>query len=67
MIFNRIEVHPRLRGGEPCIAGTRLTVAEVAETVAAGEAVERIIEAFPQLDPESIAQAVEFQRLRELR
>ncbi len=41
-------------GGTPVIAGTRVPVYDVAASVAAGHAVERILAAYPSLDAEKV-------------
>ena len=45
---------PDVLGGTPVIRGTRVPVYDVAASVAAGHAVERILETWPSLDAEKI-------------
>lgn len=46
--------------GKPVIEGTRITVEQVLEKLAAGESMEQILEAYPQLTREGILAAIEF-------
>ena len=45
-------------GGKPCIRGMRVTVGMVVELVAADYSTERILQAYPYLEPEDIRQAL---------
>ena len=47
-------------GGAPCIVGTRIPVATVVSMIAEGQTPTEIIRDFPQLDVESIRQALQF-------
>jgi len=51
---------PAIMMGKPVIAGTRITVELVLEKLAAGEAVEQILDAHPQLTREAIKAALAF-------
>jgi uncharacterized protein (DUF433 family) len=46
--------------GKPVISGTRITVELIVEKLAAGETIEQITEAHPQLTPEAIRAALSF-------
>ncbi len=46
--------------GKPVIAGTRITVELILDKLAAGEAVEDILNAHPRLTPEAIQAALAF-------
>jgi len=37
-----VESHPRLRGGIPCIKGTRVTAAQIVAQIAEGESIDEI-------------------------
>jgi uncharacterized protein (DUF433 family) len=52
-----ITFNPEVMGGKPCIRGMRVTVGMVAGLVAAGVPQERILAAYPYLEPEDIQQA----------
>jgi 1,4-alpha-glucan branching enzyme len=51
---------PAVMAGQPVIAGTRVTVDEILERLARGEATEEIIEAHPSLSHEGIQAALRF-------
>jgi uncharacterized protein (DUF433 family) len=51
---------PNVMMGKPVIAGTRITVELILEKLAAGETVEQILEAHPQLTRQAIQAALEF-------
>ena len=55
-----IRSDPNVMMGKPVIAGTRITVELILEKLAAGETVEQILEAHPQLTREAIQAALEF-------
>jgi uncharacterized protein (DUF433 family) len=50
----RITTNPNICNGKPVIRGMRITVSTVLEYLAAGESVEKILEAYPILEPEDI-------------
>lgn len=52
---------PSIRFGKPCIAGTRISVDDIKEVVASGMSQESILAAFPQLKPEHIQAAIDYQ------
>lgn len=53
---------PKVMMGKPVIAGTRITVELILEKLAAGEKIERILEAHPRLTREAISAALAFSR-----
>jgi uncharacterized protein (DUF433 family) len=55
-----IAIDADILGGTPCIKGTRVTVYAIAARAAGGEAVEEIIEDYPELTPEIIESAVTY-------
>jgi uncharacterized protein (DUF433 family) len=57
---NRIEVNPKIMMGKPVIKGTRITVENILERLAAGELVEEILEVLPRLEREDIFAALQF-------
>jgi uncharacterized protein (DUF433 family) len=59
-MFDRITVEPGKMGGVPCIRGLRIPVSTVVGLVADGMVTSEIIEAYPDLEPEDIAQALRF-------
>lgn len=56
----RITIDPEVMGGKPCIRGMRITVGTVLGLLAAGKSHERILEAYPYLEPEDIAAALQY-------
>jgi uncharacterized protein (DUF433 family) len=60
-----IEIDPEKRGGKPCVAGTRITVSDVLEYLAAGMSEAEILQDFPSLSEESIHACLAFAADRE--
>ena len=60
MGFTRITVDPEKMNGVPCIRGLRIPVATVVDLVANGLSRERILEYYPDLEPEDIDEALRF-------
>jgi uncharacterized protein (DUF433 family) len=60
MSFSRITHNPAVMGGKPCIRGLRVTVGTVVGLIASGESRERILEAYPYLEPEDLIEALEY-------
>jgi uncharacterized protein (DUF433 family) len=60
MKFGRITHDPTVMGGKPCIRGLRVTVGAVLGLLATGKSRERIIEAYPYLEPEDIDSAIAY-------
>ena len=60
MKFTRITVKPDQMGGVPCIRGLRIPVATVIGMVAEGMSQEEIVDAYPDLGPEDIREALHF-------
>lgn len=47
-------------GGKPCIRGLRVTVGTIIGLIAAGESRERILKAYPYLEPEDIDEVLAY-------
>jgi uncharacterized protein (DUF433 family) len=47
-------------GGKPCIRGLRVTVGTILGLLAAGQSRERILRAYPYLEPEDIDAALAY-------
>lgn len=60
MSFSRITHNPAVMGGKPCIRGMRVTVGTVVGLIASGESRERILKAYPCLEPEDLDEALEY-------
>lgn len=55
-----VETDPKVMAGKPVIRGTRITVENILERLGAGESVEDILEAYPQLTRVAIQGAIAF-------
>ena len=60
MTFTRITLDPDKMGGVPCIRGLRIPVVTVVEMVADGMDTEKILRAYPDLEPEDIREALRY-------
>lgn len=60
MKFTRITHSPAVMGGKPCIRGLRVTVGTVVGLLAAGESRERILAAYPYLEPADLDEALAY-------
>lgn len=60
MKFTRITVNPKQMGGVPCIRGLRVPVATVVGLVADGMSHADILQAYPDLDPDDIREALRY-------
>ena len=60
MKFERVTTNPNQMGGMPCIRGLRIPVATVVGMVADGMTNAEILEAYPDLEKEDIAEALRF-------
>jgi uncharacterized protein (DUF433 family) len=58
---------PGVRSGKPCFVGTRITVYDVLEYLAAGMTAEELVGDFPELTVQHVRAAIEFATLREKR
>lgn len=60
MKYPRITIDPNQMGGVPCIRGLRIPVATVIGMIADGMKEEEILEAYPDLEPEDIREALRY-------
>ena len=58
MKFTRITIAPDKMGGVPCIRGLRIPVATVVGMVANGMNEQAILDAYPDLEPDDIREAL---------
>jgi uncharacterized protein (DUF433 family) len=65
--IDRIMIDPAIRGGKPCIKGTRITVYDLLEYLAGGMTEEQILDDFPSLVLEDIRAVLAFAAMRERR
>ncbi|MBI5395887.1 MAG: DUF433 domain-containing protein [Verrucomicrobia bacterium] len=62
--LDRITVNPAVMSGKPCIRGMRVTVASVLRLLAAGHTAQRILTAYPYLEPADINACISYAALR---
>ncbi|MCU0735479.1 MAG: DUF433 domain-containing protein [Methylotetracoccus sp.] len=62
-----IAIDPDIRGGKPCIKGTRITVYDILEYMAGGMSETEILADFPSLKPEHLRAVLAFAAQRERR
>lgn len=55
-----IESNPEILMGKPVITGTRISVELILEKLAAGESIEQLLEAHPNLSREGVLAALDF-------
>lgn len=55
-----IEIKPDVMLGKPCLKGTRIPVYIVLEKLGAGETVDDILAAYPQLSKDHISAALQY-------
>lgn len=60
MKFTRITHNPALMGGKPCIRDLRVTVGTVVGLLAVGESRQRILAAYPYLEPADLDEALAY-------
>ena len=56
----RIEAKPEVMMGKPCIKGTRIPVYLILQKMAAGESVEQLLYAYPQLTSQDLGACLEY-------
>jgi uncharacterized protein (DUF433 family) len=59
-VFERITLDPEVMAGVPCIRGMRVPVATVVGMVAEGMTTDEILDDFPYLEREDIAEALQY-------
>jgi uncharacterized protein (DUF433 family) len=58
--FDRITFDPKVMGGRACIRGMRVTVSLLLNLAANGMSAEEIVRAYPYVEPEDVAQALQY-------
>jgi uncharacterized protein (DUF433 family) len=58
----RIEINPRVCGGQPVIKGTRIPVATVLEQLAEDESWDSLLRGYPELTREDVHAALQYAR-----
>ncbi len=56
----RIAVDAAIHHGEPCIAGTRISVSVIVGSIADGDSVTDILRSYPQLKAEDVSAALNY-------
>ena len=56
----RVTARPEVMMGKPCIKGTRIPVYLLLEKMAAGETVEQLLSAYPQLTADDLRACLEY-------
>lgn len=64
---DRITITPGIRGGKPCVRGTRITVYDILEYLAGGMTEDQVLADFPSLTREDIRACLAFAAARERR
>lgn len=62
---DRISLDPAIRGGKPCIKGTRITVYDILEYLAGDMSEDEILHDFPSLSRQDLRATLEFAAARE--
>lgn len=57
---DRITSDPSIMSGKPVVSGTRITVESILERLAAGESVEQVVRAHPNLTRDGVQAALEY-------
>jgi uncharacterized protein (DUF433 family) len=58
--LDRITQDPAVMGGKPCIRGLRVTVGVIVGQIGAGRSIENLLDDYPYLEREDIAQALRY-------
>ena len=59
-VLDRITINPEICLGQPTIRGMRITVSVILKQIASGMTIQEIIDAYPELEPEDIIQALRY-------
>lgn len=59
---DRVEIDPRVCGGQPVIKGTRISVAAILDQLANGESWDSVREGYPELERADIEAALRYAR-----
>jgi uncharacterized protein (DUF433 family) len=58
--ITRITADPAVCSGQPCVRGLRISVALVLRYLAAGRTAEQLVEEFPELELEDVADCLRY-------
>jgi uncharacterized protein (DUF433 family) len=59
-MFQYIMSDPAILGGKPCVKGTRISVTFILELYASGATLDEVLNAYPQLTAEGVAEALRY-------
>jgi len=59
---DRIEINPRVCGGQPVIKGTRISVSAILEQLADGESWDSVLRGYPELTRADLQAALDYAR-----
>ena len=59
-MYPRITADPKVCGGEPCIAGTRVPVHVILSHLSAGDDAETVLREFPRIERDDIRAGLEY-------
>lgn len=55
-----IESNPKILNGKPVVAGTRISVEMILESLGAGESIEQLLDQYPRLTQQDVLDAMSF-------
>ena len=58
--LDRVTINPHVCLGQPTIRDMRITVSVILKMLAAGKSVQEVLEAYPELEPEDVHQAIKY-------
>ncbi len=58
--LDRITINPDICLGQPTIRGMRITVSVILKMLAGGKSIQDVLEAYPELEPEDVKQAIKY-------
>ncbi len=58
--LTRITIDPHVCGGQPCVRGLRIPVSVVLKYLAAGKSPAQILDEFPELEADDIAECLRY-------
>jgi uncharacterized protein (DUF433 family) len=61
-VSDRIEIDPRVCGGQPIVKGTRVSVASLLEQLAEGESWDSILRGYPELTRADLQAVLDYAR-----
>ena len=58
--LDRITINPDVCLGQPTVRGTRITVSVILKMLAAGQSIQEVLQAYPELETEDVQQAIKY-------